>query len=147
MRITQIYHPKTSEETVKPVWIEYYRVLAASDAIQVCDRADTNFQQYQTSEGKTIETSSSGSKQLEIERAEREQQGKSELYHWGDVLCTANATSLIGGVYWLTKPDESEWADAKTRKDILKAVQDKIPITDLQSMDRVVVGSGFSDSN
>ena len=147
VRITQIYHPKTSEETVSPVWIEYYRVLAARDAIQVCDRADTNYQQYQTSEGKTIETSSSGSKQLEIERAEREQQGKSELYHWGDVLCTANATSLIGGVYWLTKSDESDWADAKTRKDILLAVQDKIPITDLQSMDRVVVGSGFSDSN
>ena len=116
--ITRSLGPKTGEETVSreeavgPVWIEYYHVLASSDAIRVCDRADNNYQQYQTSQGKTISAIPVPA-QLEIERAERAQQGKSELYHWGDVHCTSNATSLIEGVYRLTKGDESYWADSK----------------------------------
>ena len=145
VHLTQIYHPKDHPETV---WIEYYRVLANSAAIQVCDRADTNFQRFLSSDGTTISTASAGSKQLEIERAEREQQGKSELYHWGDVLCTSNAASLVGGVYWLTRADEKEWiTDNQCKADVLKSVKDKFPITNLNSMDFVVVGSCFSDSN
>eukprot|EP00291_Cryptomonas_curvata_P022814 CAMPEP_0172167680 /NCGR_PEP_ID=MMETSP1050-20130122/9713_1 /TAXON_ID=233186 /ORGANISM="Cryptomonas curvata, Strain CCAP979/52" /LENGTH=1033 /DNA_ID=CAMNT_0012838511 /DNA_START=115 /DNA_END=3218 /DNA_ORIENTATION=- len=138
VHLTQIYHPtrKAGEGRELPVWIEYYRVLATSDAIQVCDRTDTNFQRFQSSDGQTISTTSAGSKHLEIERAERAQQGKSELYHWGDVLCTSNATSLIGGVYWLTRADENEWeTSAQCRSDVLKCVKDKFPITNLQSMD------------
>jgi hypothetical protein len=147
VHLTQIYHPKAGEGEELPVFIEYYRVLANSDAIQVCDRADTNFQRYQCSGGETILTSSAGSKQLEIERAERIQQGKSELYHWGDVLCQSNATRLIGGVYWLTKADEKDWANQDCKSSVLKCVKDKFPITNLQAMDYVVVGSSFSDSN
>jgi hypothetical protein len=146
--ITQIYHPGAEEGEGLPVWIQYYRVLATSDAIQICDRTNTNFQRFQSSDGKTISTSSAGSKDLEIERAERAQKGKSELYHWGDVLCTSNATSLIGGVYWLTRGDEREWETSQQcRSELLKSVQDKIPIKNLEYMDYVVVGSSFSDSN
>jgi hypothetical protein len=148
VQLTQIYHPNAYEGEEPPVLIEYYRVLANSAAIQVCDRADTNFQRFLSSDGTTISTASAGSKQLEIERAEREQQGKSELYHWGDVLCTSNAASLVGGVYWLTRADEKEWiTDNQCKADVLKSVKDKFPITNLNSMDFVVVGSCFSDSN
>jgi hypothetical protein len=147
VQLTQIYHPNAYEGEEPPVLIEYYRVLASSDAIQVCDRADTNFQRYQCSGGETILTSSAGSKQLQIERAERVQQGKSELYHWGDVLCRSNATSLIGGVYWLTRADEQDWGNQACRSEVLRCVRDKFPITQLHSMDYVVVGSSFSDSN
>ena len=147
VHLTQIYHPKAYEGEEAPVMIEYYRVLANSDAIQVCDRADTNFQRYQGSGGETILTSSAGSKQLQIERAEREQQGKSELYHWGDVLCRSNATRLIGGVYWLTKADEKDWGNRDCRSDVLRCVKDKFEIANLNCMDYVVVGSSFSDSN
>ena len=146
VHLTQIYHPKAGGGEELPVLIEYYRVLATSDAIQVSDRADTNFQRYQCSSGETILTSSAGSRQLEIERAERLQQGKSELYHWGDVLCHSNATSLIGGVYWLTKADEKDWKSPDCKSGVLRCVKDKFPIGDLQSMDYVVVGSSFSDS-
>ena len=74
--LTNIYHPKTGEGNERPVWIEYYRVLRTSDAIQICDRSTTNFQLLEGSDGKSISTSSVGSKELEIEKAEREMQGK-----------------------------------------------------------------------
>ena len=149
VKITQIYYPKDCEQCEgdeRPVWIEYYRVFSSSDAIPVCDRRECNFQQILSSEGNTVLTSSAGSKQLEIEMAERAQQGKSELYHWGDVQCNANVTSLIGGVYWLTKADEKEWT-TDCQSEVLKSVKDKIPVSNLRSIDRVVVGSAFSDSN
>ena len=145
--LTTIYHPKTGEGNERPVWIEYYRVLRTSDAIQICDRSTTNFQLLEGSDGKSISTSSVGSKELEIEKAEREKQGKPELYHWGDVLCTSNATSLIGAVYWLSRGEERDWEKGTEGKSaVLKAVKDKIPINDLRFMDSVVVGSSFSDS-
>ena len=145
--LTNIYHPKTGEGNERPVWIEYYRVLRASDALQVCDRSTSNIQLLEGSDGKPISSKSIGSQELQIEMAEREKQGKPELYHWGDVLCTSNATSLIGAVYWLTKGDEIAWQNSlQCRNEVLKAVKDKIPINELRFMNRVVVGSGFSDS-
>ena len=145
--LTTIYHPQTGEGNERPVWIEYYRVLRASDALQVCDRSTSNIQLLEGSDGKPISSKSIGSQELQIEMAEREKQGKPELYHWGDVLCTSNATSLIGAVYWLTKGDEIAWQNSlQCRNEVLKAVKDKIPINELRFMNRVVVGSGFSDS-
>ena len=145
--LTQIYYPKDDDAKERSVWIEYYRVMKSSEAIEICDRADTLFQRVQNDDGKTISTSSAGSRQLQFEREERKQQGKSELYHWGDVLCTSNATCLIGGVYWLTRADEKCWLnDQKCRSDVLNSVKDKFTINNLEVMDYVVVGSSFSDS-
>jgi len=87
-----------------------------------------------------------GSKQLEIERAERAANKKKELHHWGDVFFTANASSLIGGVYWVARANENDLKEIQYSSSLLKGIKDKLPIVALSNMDYVVVGSPFSDS-
>jgi hypothetical protein len=88
-----------------------------------------------------------GSKQIELQLKERREQKKMELYHWGDVFFKANAANLVGAVYWVSRGNESDRANnAQFQKDVLKGISDKIPVTSLQAMDYVVVGSSFSDS-
>lgn len=147
VKVTAIFHPMGGEGNEQPVWIEYCRVLNSSDASQVCDRRDNLVQTIENSDGDTFWSASAGSKQIELELAERARDKKSELYHWGDVFHFANAAGLIGGVYWVSRSNETDMlSDSAFRASLLKGVKDKFPIVHLNEMDFVVVGSCFSDS-
>jgi hypothetical protein len=146
IRVTDIYHPHHDKGGEQPVWVQYCRVLSSSEASHVCDRADALTRSIQSTEGETILATSVGSKQLEIERAERAANKKKELHHWGDVFFTANASSLIGGVYWVARANENDLKEIQYSSSLLKGIKDKLPIVALSNMDYVVLGSPFSDS-
>ena len=148
VKISAIFHPKEhSKGDQMQVFIEYCRVLKSSEAALVCDRADDLTQLIKSAEGKSFLSTSVGSKQIELQLKERREQKKMELYHWGDVFFKANAANLVGAVYWVSRGNESDRANnAQFQKDVLKGISDKIPVTSLQAMDYVVVGSSFSDS-
>lgn len=124
--------------------VEFHRVLRGRNVLEVCDRADDLTNVVSGSDGKPIVCTSAGSKEI---RRQIEQRGeKEELYHWGDVSSIANAENLLGAVYWVTIACETDRVvNAEFRKSLLTGIKDKIPITDLKSMDYVVVGSSFSD--
>ena len=144
VKICEIFHPVGDENEQKQVLVEYHRVMRGSLVADICDRVDNLTNVVQGSDGKPVICTSAGSK--EIRRQIEERKGKEELYHWGDVSFIANAENLLGAVYWITVAYERDRIlDAEFRKTLLTGIKDKFPITDLKSMDYVVVGSSFSD--
>ena len=147
IKISAIFHPNSGEGNEQSVWVQYCRVLKGSEASQVCDRTENLVLTMANSDGRTFMSSSSGSKQIEMERTEWARNHGEELYHWGDVFAIANATGLVGGVYWVAKCNESDHVKDNTfRQNLLKGLKDKFPIQKLGELDFVVVGSCFSDS-
>ena len=57
-----------------------------------------------------------------------------------------NAANLVGAVYWVTKANENDLNDTTFLAGLVSGVKDKIPITNLRQLDRVVVGASFSDT-
>jgi hypothetical protein len=147
IKISAIFQPNIGEGNEQSVWVQYCRVLKGSEASQVCDRTENLVRTMANSDGNTFLSSSSGSKQIEMERTEWARNHSEELYHWGDVFPIANTTGLVGGVYWVAKCNEHDRVQDNTfKQDLLKGLKDKFPIQKLGEMDFVVVGSCFSDS-
>ena len=145
VKLESIFHPKGEGEK-NQVFIEYSRVLGGAAVLEVCDRANDLHQTIEGHDGKKIISSSAGTKQIQLQIEERKKSGKSELYHWGDVCFIGNAANLVGAVYWVTKANENDLNDTTFLAGLVSGVKDKIPITNLRQLDRVVVGASFSDT-
>jgi hypothetical protein len=145
VKLESIFHPSDEGEQ-KQVFIEYSRVLRGRAVLEVCDRANDLHQTIEGHDGKKIISSSAGTKQIQLQIEQRQQSGKPELYHWGDVFFIGNAANLIGAVYWVTQASENDMKDMSFVASLVNGVKDKIPITNLRQLDHVVVGASFSDT-
>ncbi len=110
VHLTQIYHPKDHPETV---WIEYYRVLANSAAIQVCDRANTNFQRFLSSDGTTISTVPAQAPNSLKSRGLSESSKENLSCTTGEMYFVLQMLPVWLGGYWLTREKGSPTTNAK----------------------------------
>ena len=133
--ITKIWRPDPTSEVMFTFW----RVLSSEQALEVCTHEDDL-----TSKQTTATRLGRRSLRLLVEQQSKEnpQSKKPLVFNEGDFPWEAAACNIVGIVARMT---DAEYGDRASNTSLLKKIQDYTNITDLNQIDRVIVGNPFSD--